>query len=86
MENSKVIRLGGNQYAVTIDDNTENVDLDGNTIVSDDDYTTLENAGMNMDVFLSPQHSEGDAYWYLAAKDKVNYSGFDADSYISNHS
>ena len=86
MENSKVIRLGGNQYAVTIDDNTKNVDLDGNTIVSDDDYTTLENAGMDMDKFLSPQHSEGDAFWYLAAKCAANYTGFDVESHIYSNS
>lgn len=74
--------LGGNQYSVTIGDETRNIDLDGLTVVSDEDYRRLDDAWLDNDTFIAPMHSDGDMFREEAAHTAANYSGFDVDAYI----
>jgi hypothetical protein len=78
---------GGNQYQVTIKGKMEMVDLDGLTIVSNEDYDKLEEelGEASLETFISPQHYAGDIYWLAAVTEVLRYSGFDVDSYISEN-
>lgn len=84
---TNVTPMGGNQYMVTIDDQTRTVDLDGVTIVSDSDFSKIERAGLSTEGFLTPSDynvtGEADLFWLEAAKTALNYSGFDVKSYLS---
>lgn len=87
-ENIKIEGKGGNQYEVTLLQRTEMVDLDGITVVSDEDYTRLQEAGLDDDTIICPAHAEavGDEFFCAAVYHALNYSGFDVDEYILNHS
>jgi hypothetical protein len=83
--NCKVQRLGGNQYRVTSGDEMRTIDLDGFTVMSDDDYNKLYSLNLVAEDMTSPQHSEGDEMWEAAVTIVANYSGFNADMYIAEH-
>jgi hypothetical protein len=76
---------GGNQYEVISEDTGETtvIDLDGMTVMSDEDYDRLEDLGLLRDDMFSYQHSEGDRAWAAAVEYAVNYSGWDIDAYIA---
>jgi len=80
----KVINLGGNQYEVTIGDETRIIDMDGITAVSNEDYDRLEEEGL-ADNFYAPIHSTGDEFWGLALQEMLNYSEFDVEEYIKEN-
>jgi hypothetical protein len=90
---SVVNSLGGNQYRVTIKwasgEETQNVDLDGYDVISDDDYEAVESAGLLDDYMISPSHwddcGETDFYFKAALEYAANYSGFNAEEYISEN-
>lgn len=77
--------MGGNQYRVTIDGYTRWVDLDGVTIVTNEDYDQLEATGLDDDTFLAPKHSDDDVFWTAAAEHVANRSEFDVNRYISEN-
>lgn len=88
MTNSTIDKLGGHQYKVTIGEETEIVDLDGYTIMSDEDYKMIEDAGLLDINMVSPStynfsgtatKCELEAIAYAA-----NYTGFDAKRYIED--
>lgn len=82
---NKVEARGGNKYKVTIGDKVRTIDLDGFTVVSDDDFELIEQAGLDEDHFISPKHHNGDLFWKAAAEHAINYSGFDASEYIKEN-
>jgi len=79
--NDQVTSKGGNQYEV----NGELVDMDGYTVVSDEDYAKIEKAGLDGGEFIAPMHSDGDRNWKLVAEYCVNYSGLDVDEWIKEN-
>lgn len=96
MTNADVTKLGGNQYKVVINlPVTEAVDLDGYTVIKNDDYEKLDEAGLlEGDIadrmnFISPASAEGvdpdDKHFIAAVEYAANYSGFDVDQYISEN-
>lgn len=88
-ETAQVVSKGGNQYLVTIGEDTKNVDLDGMTVMSDEDYNKVEEAGLiQEDTMISPQHwnlAEEDYFFKAALEYAANYSGFQADEYIAEN-
>lgn len=62
-----VRHLGGNQYAVTIGDETRHIDLDGSICVTDDAYNTHEALfdEVGEDYIFAPMH--GTDEWDTAA-------------------
>jgi hypothetical protein len=87
MKNSTVNSLGGNQYGVTIEGKTTTVDLDGFTIMSDEEYKKLDEAEMIEDSMMCPEISEysgEDPFFRAAVEYAANYSGFIAEEYITN--
>ena len=61
------------------------VDLDGMTIISNEDYDRLESLNMLHEDMFAPKHSEGDEFWLAAVESLVNYSDFDVDQYIADY-
>lgn len=88
-KNIDITPLGGNKYLAKWgdkDEQSELIDMDGVTIVSDDDLEKLEKAGLDNDTFLSPKNGCGDEIWEAVAQYVVNYSGLDVDEYIEENS
>lgn len=89
-----VTSRGGNKYKVSIDGRAETVDLDGFTIMADDEYDKILAAEKEHgEVFLQdemecPTSARESGVWNeheLAALDHVaNYSGFDAEEYLAS--
>lgn len=88
--NASVIYQGGNQYLVKLGEDSQIVDLDGYTIMSDEDYEKLEALDLIHDTMWCPSMWDvtGDNdYFFRAALDHAaNYSGFDVEQYISENS
>jgi len=86
MDTTTTVRsLGGNQYEVTIGEETRTIDLDGYTVISDTDWNRIDDAGLDDDTFISPHHDDGDEFWAAAANEAANYSGFDVDAFIEEN-
>ena len=87
--NAAIESKGGNQYLVTIGEESRMVDLDGFTIMSNEDYSAIEQAGLLQDDMECPATAKNNKLWdnfELAALEyAANYSGFDAEEYIANH-
>jgi hypothetical protein len=80
----EVESLGANQYRV----GGEVVDLEGFTVMSDEDYARLEELGLDTDDMICPNMWDigGEDYRFKAALEfAANYSGFDVEQYIANH-
>lgn len=87
-ENLQVRSLGGNQHRVTCRECEEvrDIDLDGLDYVSNEDYDRMEEAGLDMELYLSPQHDvDGDVFWLAAMEEQINYSGIDVEQLIREH-
>ena len=89
MKNVKVSSRGGNQYEVTIGDEIRVIDLDGYTIITDDDRALMEAAGLDVDnmdhgTMVSPDMGidDGDEFFAAAVDHCANYSGFNARARI----
>lgn len=84
----KVNSKGGNQYDVTIGDETRTVDLDGCTVMSDEDYAEVDAAGLATDDMWSPDMwnltDENDYFFRAALEHAANYSGFNSADYIAD--
>ena len=85
LRNCSIESKGGNQYKVTFKAESKIIDLDGYTMMSDDDYNMIQEAGLIQDEMMSPQFHEGDLFWLAAAKNAANYSGFDVEEYIAEN-
>jgi len=89
MNNANVSKLGGNQYRVEIGKKTEVVDLDGYTIMSNDDYEEIEKAGLVQDTMWCPSiwnvTGDNDKFFKAALEHAANYSGFIASKYIEEN-
>ena len=87
--NSTITSLGGNQYKVTIKNKTKVIDMDGITIISDENMDKLENAGLSTDGFFTPDmwadNSEHPEHDLVIAQHILNYSGFDVDEWLKNN-
>jgi hypothetical protein len=84
--NSKVISKGGSKYEVTIGDDTQLINLEGTTVMSDEDFEKIEQAGLLLDEMECPKAARFSELYTphtLAALDYVaNHSDFNADNYI----
>lgn len=80
--------MGGNQYRVDVDGVERDVDLDGFSIITDEDMDALEAAGIDEDHFMCPRDAgladQDDLHFIAAVEYAANYSGFDVDQYIAN--
>jgi len=75
--------MGGNQYQVTIGNESRIVDLDGFTVVTDEVSDAMDVAGMDTDLIMSPQYAnpEGDDPFFEAAvKYVANFSPYSVDN------
>jgi hypothetical protein len=84
----EVTPKGGNQYLVTIGNRAELVDLDGYTIIRDEDFDKLEKAGLLEDTMWCPKLAQelekSDKFFCAAIDHCANYSGFNVDDYIAD--
>ncbi len=82
-------KLGGNQYKVTIEEQTQKIDLDGYTIMSNEDFAKIKEAGFLGDDMWCPSLAQElfseDQFFCEAIKFVANYSGFDAERYIQDN-
>lgn len=86
---ANVEKKGGNQYLVTIGKKSEIVDLDGYTVMGDDDYNEVEKAGLIQDDMWCPSMwnitGDNDKFFKVALAFAANYSGFIAKKYIEEN-
>ena len=85
VKKSQVTSMGGNKYHVTIGKAEEVIDLDGFTVMSNEDYAEVERAGLTTDDMICPSQWDlkEDGYFFKEALDTAaNYSGFSAEEYI----
>lgn len=97
---TKIETKGGNQYNVTIGDETRTIDLDGYTVVSDENEQAMSAAGLDTNnmyggTLMCPAWSESSEIdpFFAAAVEfaanlvefAANYSGFDVAEAIKMH-
>lgn len=85
LNNATVEGLGGNQYMVTIGNESKRIDLDGYLVLSDEDFYHLDDLNILRDDMTSPSQSDGDLFWEAAAINEARYSGFNVDQYIEEN-
>ena len=78
----KIKERGGNQYEVTIGDETKLVDLDGVDCFTNEDYARIVEEGVDADFIFAPMHNAGDEFWAAAVEYVTQNSRIDIDDYI----
>lgn len=82
--------LGGNKYKVTIGQRSQIIDLDGFTILSDEEMEKLESSGLGwvdeMEIWCprDAELVEPDPFFAAAISHVANYTGLTAADLIAN--
>lgn len=87
MKNATIQSLIGNKHKVTIEWVTKIIDLDGMTVISNEDYELLADAWLDRDDrLIAPMHSDWDEHREAAAEQVSHYNWFDIKKYIAENS
>lgn len=87
MKTYNATHIGGNQYTVQCSDGEiRRIDLDGITIISEEDRKKLDDADSDdfgLITIAEGMSADADPFWEAAANEALNYSGFDVDFHIA---